>query len=263
MTLAIERNRTEESLNCGKCSGTGRVMLGLSMLRPFSCFKCNGTGKLTIKQRNRDVGREKAKVTRAANLEIKIDGFKTDYPEVYDWLRNARGSFGSSLYNAVQTYGNLTEKQLAAVVKVIEKNKAEAAERAAADSAPAITESVLPVVDAFKKAKMLGAKRSKIRLSEVVFSLAPDSGKNADHIYIKSKNGTYLGKVAPAGVFSSSRDCTPELREVILRVGADPLTAAIDYGRMSGECACCGRELTDQQSIDEGIGPVCKQKFFQ
>lgn len=260
--IAIEQNRTNESLNCGKCGGSGRVMLGITHLRPFSCFKCRGTGKLTIKQRNREVGREKAKVTRANNLQDKIAAFETNHAEVYDWLRNARGSFGTSLYGAVQQYGNLTEKQLAAVQKIIEKSKVEAAERAVADANPELQDSIMPVVDAFKKAKMLGAKRSKLRLSEVVFSLAPDSGKNADHIYIKAKNGTYLGKVAPTGAFTSSRECTPELREVILRVGADPLTAAIDYGRMSGECACCGRELTDQQSIDDGIGPVCKQKYF-
>jgi len=38
---------------------------------------------------------------------------------------------------------------------------------------------------------------------------------------------------------------------------ADPLAAAVAYGRASGRCAVCGRDLTDPTSIEAGIGPVC------
>ena len=32
-------------------------------------------------------------------------------------------------------------------------------------------------------------------------------------------------------------------------------------GRTTGVCQCCGRELTDPQSIEQGIGPICAQNF--
>lgn len=28
-----------------------------------------------------------------------------------------------------------------------------------------------------------------------------------------------------------------------------------------GSCGCCGRELTDPESIRQGIGPICADKF--
>lgn len=37
---------------------------------------------------------------------------------------------------------------------------------------------------------------------------------------------------------------------------------AAEFGRLTGSCCCCGRLLTDPNSIADGIGPVCKDKHF-
>lgn len=37
--------------------------------------------------------------------------------------------------------------------------------------------------------------------------------------------------------------------------------ATVRYGRELGACGVCGRELTDETSRAEGIGPVCAQRF--
>lgn len=42
---------------------------------------------------------------------------------------------------------------------------------------------------------------------------------------------------------------------------ADPLAAAKKYGKLSGRCCSCGRDLTDPVSIENGIGPICATKF--
>jgi hypothetical protein len=42
---------------------------------------------------------------------------------------------------------------------------------------------------------------------------------------------------------------------------ADPLGAAMKYGKLAGRCCSCGRDLTDPESIERGIGPVCATKF--
>ncbi len=68
----------------------------------------------------------------------------------------------------------------------------------------------------------------------------------------------YLGKVTRSALDSRLSD---DVKEVILSASNDPLTAAIRYGKVSGECSCCGRELTDPQSISQGIGPICARKF--
>lgn len=40
------------------------------------------------------------------------------------------------------------------------------------------------------------------------------------------------------------------------------LEQAKAYGVRTGVCGCCGRELTNPESIDRGIGPVCASKHF-
>lgn len=40
------------------------------------------------------------------------------------------------------------------------------------------------------------------------------------------------------------------------------LEQAAEFGKLTGSCCCCGRLLTDPQSISAGIGPVCKGKNF-
>ena len=39
------------------------------------------------------------------------------------------------------------------------------------------------------------------------------------------------------------------------------LEEAKAYGQVTGTCCNCGRTLTDETSIAEGIGPICKTKF--
>lgn len=39
------------------------------------------------------------------------------------------------------------------------------------------------------------------------------------------------------------------------------LEAAAAYGKLYGVCCVCGRELTNEDSIEAGIGPICAQKI--
>ena len=40
-----------------------------------------------------------------------------------------------------------------------------------------------------------------------------------------------------------------------------PIERAKELGKLYGRCICCGRTLTDEYSIENGIGPICAQKF--
>ena len=37
---------------------------------------------------------------------------------------------------------------------------------------------------------------------------------------------------------------------------------AQEFGKRTGTCVCCGRELTNEESRNLGIGPVCREKMF-
>lgn len=117
------------------------------------------------------------------------------------------------------------------------------------------------IAKAFASAFSSGIKSPKLRLAGFVFSRAPDSGKNAGSIYVKGKvSGEYLGKVS-AGRFQASMACDGPTKAQIIEAAANPHEAAKAYGLRCGECSCCGRALTNGESIELGIGPICRDKF--
>lgn len=48
---------------------------------------------------------------------------------------------------------------------------------------------------------------------------------------------------------------------IFAEIEKDPKAAAERYGKAQGVCGMCGRKLTDPDSINRGIGPVCAGKF--
>jgi hypothetical protein len=48
---------------------------------------------------------------------------------------------------------------------------------------------------------------------------------------------------------------------VLDAIKADPKAASILYGLKLGACGVCGRTLTNQESRDAGIGPICREKM--
>ena len=118
--------------------------------------------------------------------------------------------------------------------------------------------------NAFEAAKSKGAKRLTLRFEGI--NIKPNRDLSALWVTSQTEKEEgnyglqpkYLGKVTPAGCDSRLSDT---VKEVILSAANDPLTAAIRYGKVSGECSCCGRELTDPRSIERGIGPICATKF--
>lgn len=61
--------------------------------------------------------------------------------------------------------------------------------------------------------------------------------------------------------FSLPADAAGAARALLAEFEGAPLAAAMRYGKLSGRCCSCGRELTDPESIDAGIGPICAGKF--
>ena len=121
------------------------------------------------------------------------------------------------------------------------------------DARPNTEINVGAIETAFATATSNGIKRPKLRLASFVFSRAPDTGRNAGSIYVK-QGQEYLGKVS-AGRFYPVRTCDDATRDSVVSTASDPHAAAKAYGLKTGECSCCGRELTNKESIELGIGP--------
>ena len=119
--------------------------------------------------------------------------------------------------------------------------------------------TVKAIADAFASATSQGIKRPKLRLDTFVFARAPDTGRNAGSIYV-TEHQTYLGKVTE-GRFYAVPACDAETSGRIVSAASDPHAAAKAYGQRTGQCSCCGRELTNAESIALSIGPICRDKF--
>jgi hypothetical protein len=173
----------------------------------------------------------------------------------WDLLQFVPGPFARSLYNA----DKLSEKQLAWVHKLAVDFKAQF--EAVDVNEPSQFEALFA---AFEAAKNKGAKRLTLRFAGI--NIKPNRDLSA--LWVTSQTEfeqgdyglkpKYLGKVTRMALDSRLSDT---VKETILGAAADPLTAAIRYGKVSGSCSCCGRELTVKESIERGIGPVCATKF--
>jgi hypothetical protein len=129
---------------CGKCMGDGVVHYGNVVYTTRrgperTCHRCNGakgrwTTQAAIDKRERARARraEKANIEAASKLaeaEAKLNArraeFEADHGDVIEFLPSLTGDFGSSLREALESHGNLTEKQVEAVRKIKAQRDAE------------------------------------------------------------------------------------------------------------------------------------------
>lgn len=185
-------------------------------------------------------------------------------PAHVTWLQanEASNDFARSLLTRLREGAELTPKQAAALDRAVAGHQARA-EAPAPDTKPeGVKVDVAPMVASLNAAHESGLKRPRLLTARFVFSRAPDKGRNPGAIYVTANStaDAYLGKIID-GQFLPGRDCDDAQRDAIVAVCADPMGAAKLYGQETGRCSCCGRELTDADSIAASIGPVCAERY--
>jgi len=253
---------------CSKCRGSGRFV-GYTGRILGACFECKGTGKLTFKtskdfraqaKAQRDVRANAKRIEEQRDRDQQIEAFKTEHAEIYAWMTESAATFefARSMQESLWRFGSLTENQMAACRKCLAGRERAKAERAQRESA-APTIEVSAIERAFAAATEARLKWPRLCLDSFTFKPAGPASKNAGSIYV-TESDNYLGKIT-AGKFIATRDCGVDRQARILAAAADPFQAAKAYGMRTGQCGCCGRELTNGASIDLGIGPICAAKY--
>jgi hypothetical protein len=198
-----------------------------------------------------------------SNVTINRDTFRLMNTAEFDWiLSNHRSNdFASSLLKQIDRRGELSDKQVAAVTRNLERKPVE---RCVHDFSN--------IVIIFERTMAKGAKKPIIRVAiegEVFkFSVAPLNGKNAGCFYIKHcyddagyEEQDYVGKINAQGEFHPLRDLRPELIALLAKVNEDFVTAVRDYGTVTGRCGFCALQLTDRVSIALNYGPICADNY--
>ncbi len=211
--------------------------------------------------RSRGVVAAAARTALTAGAAPAPKSWDEQYPAEYGWLvaKAPKSGFAASLLSGLKRYGSLTPKQLEAVQRIVRED----AERAAAPKPAGVAIDVSKIATALQTARQ-HILYPKLRLAGFIFSLAGANSVNAGAVYVKSDSDVYLGKIVTADSgprFFKSRDCTPEVEAQVIAAAADPEAAAVAYGKAYGICACCGRTLTNPESIARGIGPICADRF--
>lgn len=254
---------------CQACHGSGRWAGGVNNYGSGHCFACGGKGYFLTSERDRAKARQGAHERKAKRRAEDRAAFDAANEGVTEFLQAASGwsQFARDVLAKLQQYGSLTEGTLRAVRNMQAKCEARRAERSAERSQQqrAAVEADLSAVRAmFERAVQGGLRRPIYRAEGLVISRAPDTGKNPGALYVKTAKARdggaggdeYLGKVIGTAYLGK-----PEAAAALAAIAADPRGAAIAYGRATGSCACCGRELTDPASIELGIGPICQDKW--
>ena len=172
--------------------------------------------------------------------------------------------FASSLVQQYDRKRSLSDKQLDAAERMLAKIAATRAAKAARDEArtQVPVERLSAIHLMFGRAMDGGQKRPVYRAAGLVLSLAPLSGRNSGSIYVKdAETGDYFGKIDEHLVYRAVHAAPEWAAEALSRIARDPSTAAVEYGRETGRCSCCGRELTNPDSIALGIGQICKDRW--
>lgn len=180
--------------------------------------------------------------------------FRAEHPDVAAWIeRSPSFEFAQSLQAAVHKYGRLTERQLAA------------AQKCAAPRAPATAEAQhqqASGVFAVPKLFAIMQRHSTFHAGELKISR-----RNQDSLCWLVWNDVCVGKLEDGQcllfgkrIFAAGTT-QATVAGLIREFDVDPLAAAVKYGRLSGRCCSCGRDLTNPDSIDAGIGPVCAGKL--
>jgi hypothetical protein len=257
------------SEDCPACKGTGRFK-SYTGRDVGSCFKCNGKGVLTFKTspESRASSRnsaERIRIQKAMEISDNVAGFEQQSPEIIKWFAdNPNFEFAQSLKEQLYRKGELSDGQMAAINKCLARDAERQAQRAA-EAAQRVADA--PVVnmakleECFARVLAAGNQRVTLTFSGVTFSPAKANSANPGAIYVKERHsGAYLGKVMN-NKFLSTRECTEENVAFVADVLNDPRAAAIKHGKLTGACCVCNRLLTNDDSIELGIGPICAEKM--
>lgn len=213
-----------------------------------------------------------AEICREENTQLFIR-----LEEISHW-----NSFAADLIRQSKTRP-LSERQIDAAWEMLTKISVREAEKAqeraeAQKAAEAASQSLggnspaseLPRLAETFLSAAASLKWPKLRLTtsadrSVVLSLCGPNSRTPGHINVTDGgsygSNIYYGRISPEGRAELRTTATPDVWAVLAAYNADPLAEGKVQGLRTGRCMCCGRELTNPESVELGIGPICRDNW--
>lgn len=249
---------TQKRFPCGQCGGTGYYQGSRVHQEKSHCFACRGKGYFLTDPRKLMQNRLKA---RAKKTDVMTD-FRKQHADLIKTIGEMadRNDFARSLMNQWAGGKLWSENQINSAQRMLAKiAQAKEAKEAAKAETPVVDLSVIRKM--FDGVVAKGFKGATYRAEGLVISLAAATGRNPGALYVKDADtDAYLGKIVDIK-FLAVRGAEGTIDRLLV-IASDPLAAALRHGQRTGNCACCGHLLTNHDSIDLGIGPICKKRYF-
>ncbi|KKM74155.1 hypothetical protein LCGC14_1403300, partial [marine sediment metagenome] len=75
-------------------------------------------------------------------------------------------------------------------------------------------------------------------------------------------HGDWYGRITIEGAWDQRHSEVDErMADALSKLAMDPVGTVAMYGRLSGKCCFCKKQLTDDPSVEAGYGPVCAKRW--
>lgn len=173
-------------------------------------------------------------------------------------LSGKASSFGHSLIRQFSERGRLSAAQAPYLhLMAMEAQGVEKAPDAQGNEAEGGFQAIVDLLTT------AGAKLKwpKIRYAGLRISLSRNGGANVTTNERAYEDRTYLGRISQGGAFFPARGCPDTVLPLLQALTVDPAHATSVEGQRVGSCCFCARELTAQESLVAGYGPVCADNW--
>jgi len=269
-----KKRSVQERFPCPTCAGTGKYQGRRTVQEKSHCFACRGKGYFLTDPRKLAKNRQAAHARKASALSE----WRADHADllkalaaVQDW-----NTFAASLLSQAARKP-LSERQVETARTMLAKIEDRKAERAAQRKASQVEVDLSGVEALFDQASKSGYKKPVFRAEGVKIKPGWRAGTLDVWTTAEYPDGEKLGWVEGGRYTPLRRASTQvveapaieeggevrriEAAEALRNIAADPKATSLRWGRRTGRCSCCGRELTKHSSIDAGIGPICAEKW--
>ncbi len=74
-------------------------------------------------------------------------------------------------------------------------------------------------------------------------------------------NAPWYGRITQDGTWTHKAGVDERMADALCKLQLDPVTAVATFGKLSGRCCFCNIELTTDNSLAAGYGPICAKKW--
>lgn len=174
--------------------------------------------------------------------------------------------FAESLFNHFKKKGQLSDKQWTWVIKLVDQAQN-----------PPKPENKLPNINGVyslmrravsPKSKSFPKLWLQLKDSDLRINRATERSKYKGQLMLTDGKefgcNIFFGRIDTNGdlyLSHSGKEVKDELIDLLTRLINDPEKVASEYGKLTGNCFACHRQLSDDRSVEVGYGKVCADKF--